>query len=255
MPAAELERRWGAALAELRHAEAALARQEGEASKVGPAAFDPVLRAQALALGERLPALWADPGVSREHRKALLRCLIDRVALRRTARDAASVRVVWRGGEVSEFTVALTVNALAALPRAAEMEARVLELARNGLHDDDIVRVLTAEGHRSPWRTAEVLPGTVQRIRLHHRVKVARRSRWHHRPGWIPVTEAEMRLQVPRQWIKGRIRSGAIQTLREPSGRYLIPDTPAALEAIRDLQAGRVGHIDLTPCLNGKEEH
>jgi len=102
---------------------------------------------------------------------------------------------------------------------------------------------------------AEVLPGTVQRIRLHHRVKVARRSRWHHRPGWIAVTEAAMRLQVPRQWIKGRIRSGAIQTLRELSGRYLIPDTPAALEAIRDLQAGRVGRIDLTPSLNGKEEH
>jgi len=64
-----------------------------------------------------------------------------------------------------------------------------------------------------------------------------------------------MRLQVPRQWIQGRIRSGVIQTLRKPSGRYLIPDTPAALEAIRDLQAGRIGHIDLTPCLNGKEEH
>ena len=253
--AAELERRWEAALVELRHAEAALARREDEAVEARPAALDPVLRAQALALGERLPALWADPGVSREHRKALLRCLIDKVALRRTARDAASVRVVWRGGEVSEFTVALTVNALAALPRAAEMETRVLELARDGLHDDEIVRVLTAEGHRSPWRTEEVLPGTVQRIRLHHRVKVARRSRWHHRPGWMAVTEAAMRLQVPRQWIKGRIRSGAIQTLCEPSGRYLIPDTPAALEAIRDLQAGRVGRIDLTPGLNTEEEH
>ena len=177
------------------------------------------------------------------------------MALRRTARDAASVRVVWRGGKVSEFTVALTVNALAALPRAAEMEARVLDLARDGLHDDEIVRVLTAEGHRSPWRTTEFLPGTVQRIRLQHRVKVVRRSRWRNMPGWIAVTEAAMRLQVPRQWIKGRIRSGAIQTLCDPSGRYLIPDTPAALEAIRDLKAGRVGRVDLTPCLNEEEEH
>ena len=76
----------------------------------------------------------------------------------------------------------------------------------------------------------------------------------------MAVTETSMRLQVPRQWIKGRIRSGAIRTLCkptlcEPSGRYLIPDTPAALEAIRDLQAGRVGRIDLTLGLNGKEEH
>ena len=85
----------------------------------------------------------------------MLRCLIDKVVLRRAARDAASVRVVWRGGEVNEFTVALTVNALAALSRTAEMEARVLDLARSGWHDDEIVRVLTAEGHRSPWRTRE----------------------------------------------------------------------------------------------------
>ncbi len=253
--AAELERRWEAALVELRQAEAALVRRDREASDVGPAALDPVLRAQALALGERLPALWADPSVSREHRKALLRCLIDKVVLRRTACDAASVRVVWRGGEVSEFTVALTVNALAALSRAAEMEARVLELARGGMHDDEIVRVLTAEGHRSPWRTAEVLPGTVQRIRLHYRVKVTRRSRWRDKPGWMTVTESAARLQLPRQWIRGRIRSGVIQTLREPSGRYLIPDTPAALETIRDLQAGRVRRIDLTPRLHEKEGH
>ena len=95
--AAELERRWEAALVELRHAEAALAQRDGETNDADPAALDPVLRAQALALGKRLPALWADPGVSREHRKALLRCLIDKVALRRTARDVASVRVVWRG--------------------------------------------------------------------------------------------------------------------------------------------------------------
>jgi len=253
--AAELKRRWEAALVELRHAEAALAQRDREACNTGPIALDPVLRAQALALGERLPAFWADLGVSREHRKALLRCLIDKVAMRRMACDAASVRVVWRGGEASEFTVALTVNALAALPRAAEMEARVLELARDGLHDDEIVRVLTAEGHRSPWRTQEVLPGTVQRIRLQHRVKVVRRSRWRDMPGWMAVTEAAARLQVPRQWIKGRIRSGVIHTLREPSGRHLIPETPAALEAIRDLQAGRVGRIDLTPRLNEEEEH
>ena len=253
--AAELERRWEAALVELRQAEASLARRDEEASDAASVALDPVLRAQALALGERLPALWADPGVGYEHRKALLRCLIDKVVLRRTARDVAGVRVVWRGGGVSEFAVALTVNALAALPRAAEMEARVLELARGGMHDDEIARVLTAEGHRSPWRTTEVLPGTVQRIRLHHRVKATRRDRWRCGPGWITVTEGAARLRLPRQWIKGRIRSGAIRTPRDPSGLHLIPDTPAALEAIRDLQAGRVRHINLTPHHDGKEGH
>jgi DNA invertase Pin-like site-specific DNA recombinase len=148
--AAELERRWEAALVELHRAEAALAQRDQDVRRTETGSLDPVLRAQALALGERLPALWADPGVSREHRKALLRCLIDKVVLRRVARDAASVRVVWRGGAASELTVALPVNSFAALPRGAEMEARALELARAGMHDEEIAQVLTAEGHRSP---------------------------------------------------------------------------------------------------------
>ena len=38
--------------------------------------IDPRLRAKVVALGQRLPEIWADPSVSREHRKALLRCLI-----------------------------------------------------------------------------------------------------------------------------------------------------------------------------------
>ena len=131
--AAELERRWEAALVELRHAEDALAQRDQEdVRRAKPRALDPVLRAPALALGERLPALWAGPGVSREHRKALLCCLVDKVVLRRVVSDAASVRVVWRGGTVSELTVALPVNSFAALPRGPEMQAHVLELARAG---------------------------------------------------------------------------------------------------------------------------
>ncbi len=60
--AAELERRWEAALSELRHAETALARQDGEASKAGPAALDPVLRAQALALQRAAARALGRPG-------------------------------------------------------------------------------------------------------------------------------------------------------------------------------------------------
>ena len=47
--------------------------------------------------------------------------------MRRAARDKADVRIVWRGGEITEMTVMLPVNAVSFLPRHAEMEARVLE--------------------------------------------------------------------------------------------------------------------------------
>src|SRR6185503_19997946 len=110
--------------------------------------LDPRLRAKVVSLGQRLPQLSADPSVSREHRKALLRCLIDKVVLRRAGRDSAEVRIVWRGGETTELKVLLPVNAVAALPRYGEMEQQVLALARAGFDDVEIARQLTAEGHR-----------------------------------------------------------------------------------------------------------
>src|SRR5215213_1246562 len=80
--AAELERRWEAALSELRRAEAALAHRTAAVASTKPDTIDPCLRAKVVSLGQRLPGLWADPSISRAHKKALLRCLIDKVVLR-----------------------------------------------------------------------------------------------------------------------------------------------------------------------------
>src|SRR5436305_1673461 len=202
--AAELERRWEAALVELRRAEAALARGTAAVASAEPDTLDPRLRAKVVSLGQRLPGLWADPGVSRAHKKALLRCLIDKVVLRRSARDRAAVRIVWRGGAVSELEVAMPVNALAALPGHAAMEARVLALARAGTDDVAIARTLTAEGHRSARHGAAVLPSTVRGIRLRHGLKlVPRQTRWPRVAGWLTVAEVAARLRISAEWLRG----------------------------------------------------
>jgi DNA invertase Pin-like site-specific DNA recombinase len=254
--AGELERRWEAALIELRRAEAALVKRTTEERAAEPAKLDPQLRARALAVGQRLPTIWADPGVSREHRKALLRCLIDKVILRRVGRAAATVRIVWRGGEVSEVQVDLPVGALAALPRGAEMEARVVQLALAGVGDTEIIRILTNEGHRSTRRDLKILPSTVRGIRLRHGVKtIWHCTRWPTVPGWLTVGGVATRLHIPEKWLRARLRSGVIRTKLEASGRYLLPDRPDALEALRQLRAGTISQVDLTPGHDQKEGH
>jgi hypothetical protein len=97
--AAELERRWETALRELRQAEDALARRQVEACK--PEALSAEEQNDFLALGARLPEIWQRPQVNRESKKALLRSLIDKVILHRVMRDRITIRVVWRGGEIS----------------------------------------------------------------------------------------------------------------------------------------------------------
>ena len=61
-------------------------------------------------------------------KKSLLRCLIDRVVIRRTAPDSVEVRIVWRGGDTTTARVPVTVNALARLSSAPEMEETILNL-------------------------------------------------------------------------------------------------------------------------------
>jgi hypothetical protein len=244
--ASELERRWEEALIELRRAEEALARR-AIAPPRQSVGVDPRLRSKVVALGQRLPELWAGPATRREHRKALLRCLIDKVILRRSARDRAEVRIVWRGGATTELTVMMPVNALAALPRHAEMEQRVCELAARGLYDEEIAQMLTAEGHRSPWRGAEVLPSTVRGIRLRHGMKTARqRTRWPAVPGCLTVVQLAERLRIPQKWIHTQLRRGALRAIHEASGRYLFPDTQPAMQAVRQLRERRITYVDLT---------
>jgi hypothetical protein len=117
------------------------------------------------------------------------------------------------------------------------MEQRVCELAAAGNYDDEIARILTAEGH---------LPSTVRGIRLHHGIKTVRqRTRWPAVPGCLTVTQLAERLQIPQKWIHTQLRRGALRTIIEPSGRYLFPDTETAMQALRALREHRTQHVDL----------
>ena len=87
--AAELEKRWEAALAELKQAE-----EEQETHTVAPCplqTLSPELRTAFQAIGKQLPGLWRDGRIGQQHKKALLRALIDKVVVHRVRRDPADV--------------------------------------------------------------------------------------------------------------------------------------------------------------------
>jgi DNA invertase Pin-like site-specific DNA recombinase len=147
--AAELERRWEAALNEVRAAEEALA-QQFSPQPIGKIGMDQALYGKVVSLAGRLPHIWSDPTTKDAQRKALLRCLVDKVVLDRGEHDVALARIVWRGGAVSNIEVKMKVNSIAKLKRGIEMREQILDLAGRGMHDEDIAAALTFEGHRSP---------------------------------------------------------------------------------------------------------
>src|SRR5512134_248298 len=240
--AAELERRWEAALRALRQAEETFARRT--AARIRPVRVDPTLETAFIALGRRLPELWWQPVMTRARKKALLRCLIDKVVLHRRAPDRLAVRIVWRGGETTLLEVSTTVGAFVDLSRSAEMEARILALARADVADATIAETLTAEGHRSPHRR-HVLVSTVQGIRLRHRIlRTASQSHPRTVPSRLTVPQLADTLRLTRHWIYDRIHNGTIAIARDArTGLYLFPDTPDTLAGFRRLRGGEVDRL------------
>ena len=244
--AAELERRWEAALKEVRAAEGALTRalptQATAQIGVGKALNDNVIR-----LSGRLPEIWADPTTTDAKRKALLRCLVEKVILDKGAHDVSKIRIVWRGGAVSEIETKMRVGSVARLTRGAEMRERVLELARTKMHDDEIAAVLTSEGHRSPNCANKVLPITVQRIRLGAGLKglADQRTRWRHSADLLSALELAGVLKIPVNWLYVQIRSGRLLVDRHPTGAHLFLNTPEVIESVCKLRNHELDRLDL----------
>lgn len=241
--AAELEKRWEAALRQLQ--QAVDTHDRAQQAGPSPAALSPDLKEAFMAIGQKLPQIWSQDVLAREHKKALLRCLIDKVVLDRAVPDTVQTRIVWRGGDTTQLAIPVPVGSFAALSRATEIEAIILDLSRQGKTDQDIAGHLTAMGHRSPMRTDVVLPSTVRSIRLKHGIFLVR-SQSHPRqiPGHLTIPQVARFLDVTPHWLYDHIYRGRIQVTKdEETGLYLFLDTPDTLTAFQQFKAGEIKNL------------
>lgn len=248
--AAELERRWESALRELKMAQEAYDHRRAKPAAVAPLSAE--LKSAFEAIGQQLPGVWGQDILSQSQRKALLRCLIDKVVIRRLQRDTIETRIVWKGGEVTTLQQPIPVGAWRELSNHAELEHRILDLHRQGLDDETIAQHLRAKGYRSPLDAEKLLPSTVKGLRLKHKVFVTR-SQSHPRriPGYLTVPQAAAAPGLSPYWFYDRIQKGTIVMSRDQAtGLYLFPDTPETLDQFRDLRAGNVNRV----CFEARSE-
>jgi hypothetical protein len=240
--AAELERRWESALRELKQAEEAWDREKNEQDMISQ--LDPETRRALTEAGRQLPEWWRAERFAREQKKALLRSLIDKVVVHRTAPDSVHCRVVWRGGETTDADVAVTVGSWSRLAAGREIEESILRLARQGKSDEEIAHDLTQQGHHSPRHTT-VLCSSVKIVRLRHGL-FRDRGQSHPRqiPGFLTVPQLTAKLGLERSWIYDRIHNGTIQVALDAERKlYLFPDTRETLARFRRLRAGKLNSL------------
>ena len=241
--AAELESRWETALREFKTA------QDAYDSVKDKPAQTPKLSAQLRrafeAIGQKLPEVWTQDTLSQSQKKALLRCLIDKVVVHRSQRDTVHTRIVWKGGEVTTMELPIHVGSWSELSNSAELEQHILDLHHQGLDDETIAQRLTAQGYRSPLDTTRLLTNTVKCLRLKHKAFVTR-SQSHPRriPGYLTVPQAAAVLDCSPHWFYYAIKKGTIEMSRDQETRlYLFPDTPETIDQFRALQAGNLNQL------------
>jgi hypothetical protein len=243
--AAELERRWEVALRELREAEESEAASQHKDGGPAPAKLTEEMKATFTAIAQKLPEIWDKDILSQQQKKALLRCLIEKVIVRRIAPDLILTRIVWKGEQTTTFEVPTTVGSFADLSGAEEMERLVIKLFKEGNTDKQIARRLTELGHRSPQKRWYVVRSTVQAIRHRHGLLWGGRAkgelRAHNVPGYLTISQLAQKLGVPNPWVYARIYNGTIHITKDAeTGLYLFPDEPATIERFRELKEGKI---------------
>ena len=231
LAAAELERDWDDRLRALRQAEEVAERFAHEPDEP---TLTPELRDQLLNLSQCLPDLWSGPQLSYPQRKALLRSLISRVMVKRTAADRVEVKIIWVSGHFSEGIVIPPVLHQHHVTGYDTMVERTRQLWAEGYSDLQIADVLSREGFRSARRET-VLAKTVMKIRhRHHWVSPSHQHRLADKieEKWT-IRGLARELGVESGWVYNRIRNGFLSEFdvsrKPPHGNVLIRDDAALL--------------------------
>ena len=239
--AATLEKKWESALVELEQARA----QVGEVQETRPSVPSiPVeLRESFANVGRQMPMLW--PGLRHEAKKSLLRTLVDHVNLLRDADGVAQIRIVWRGGSVTETRVRVPVNSLRYTDAENRVVERIRQLTDEGKSIDEIAACLTSEGLvpcRGGSFTKQIVLKFKRRFAIVSNLEKVRR-------GDVPFayTPAELAdiLKIDRTWIYHRIAEGSIRIPKDPAyGCYLFPRRQTRCVAqLQRLRKGAVAHV------------
>lgn len=239
----ELERQWETALQDLKQAEKEIERDNNPLNQAEQ--ITPQMKKQFEDIGKNLPSLWRQQLIAQPKKKALLRCLIDKVVIHRATRDHVQTRIVWRGGATVTVDIPITVGSFGELSTAKQMEEKIIALARSGKADEEIAQELTNEGHRSPMR-ARVLRSTVQIIRLKHRI-LRNRHQSHPRriSGYLTVPQLAKMLYVDAHWIYDRIHNGDIRVTKDKSTRlFLFPNKPKTIKMFKEFKNGNLKSLN-----------
>ncbi|MEM9805512.1 MAG: recombinase family protein [Cyanobacteria bacterium P01_D01_bin.56] len=232
--AAALEQQWETQLQALQAAQEAAHRftQKTVANQIPPQ-----IRQQFSDLNQHLPQIWSSEQLTNEQRKQLLRSLIARVILKRTAPDQVLVKIVWVSGHFSEGVVTPPIWRQADATQYTAILELTERLWRQGQTDLQIAQALNQAGFRTA-RNLQFKASSVMKIRRQQQwpSQISQHKGAEKMDGMWTVQGLATHLGVSIFWIYNRIQNGFLSSdvvVRRPAGFYLIADDAALIIRLR----------------------
>jgi len=222
-----LEREWNERLVEL---EAVRARAVEARRRQAP--LDEATRKRLAELAGDLEAVWLASTTVDRDRKRLLRCLLEEVQLT-TEDERVRVRVVWKGGAVTDLEVARRRRG-AAVCRTSEDTVDLVRKLAVEFDDVQMARILNKQGRRT-GRGNPFTGVRVQSLRGKYRIPKCRRKREQDpRTGPFTADEAAEQLGVAattvHRWLETGVLAGQQATPGAPWRIYLTEELRQRLE-------------------------
>jgi DNA invertase Pin-like site-specific DNA recombinase len=239
--AATLERKWEQAVEDLESARRNLT--EAEHGTIPLLKISDADRKLFSNVGHELPKLW--PKLTDASRKALLRTLIKGVNLDRADDGRARIRIVWRGGSVTEFERQVPIHSRRYTDLEKQVVERVRMLTEEGLDCEAITAKLNAEGY-IPCRGGQFTRGILMKLKQRYGIvsKIEQARRGNVPKNKYTAQEIAIQISVDCAWIYRKIQLGAIRIEKDRSyGCYLFPRTKLAVQQLRQLKQGSRAHV------------
>jgi len=194
-------------------------------------------------VGKELPKLWDSLDV--EVHKASLRTLVSGVNLDRGDDGIVTVRIVWRGGLVTEVQQQVPIHS----HRYCELEKHVVdrlrELNETGATTNEIISTRNDEGF-TPCRggkfTAAIIMKLKQRYDITSKFESLRQGE--HPANKYTAEEIAVENGVQREWIYRKISRQKIRIKKDSIyGCYLFPRTKKAIRELQRLKEGKCAHV------------
>ena len=237
--ASELEKEWEEKIVELNSL-----KQEFEIFQLQKKStfIEPKLKEELKNISEHLSEIWHKEQITNEHKKRLIRAIIDKVIVKKINETEVEIKIIWTSGHYTIIKARVPVKRKEFILHYKEIENLITKRFNEGYSDEQIAKELNKMEYKTA-RLKDFNIHTVKSIRYTNGL-IFKKSRMKNakerNPDLLTVYEVSKQVGENMTWIRYKIRIGTIKAKKDLKTGLLLIDKKS-LEALKKISKSKRG--------------